>query len=60
MHSASPIHHSREDSLDSSSVSWSDEERPVTPTYNLDIEDKPANKSIEPKNLLGVNIIALK
>lgn len=63
MHSASPIHHQHDDSLMSSSLSWSDDDRPVTPTCNLDAdkEDIATNKSnIEPKNLLGVNKISCK
>ncbi|XP_053384462.1 membrane-associated tyrosine- and threonine-specific cdc2-inhibitory kinase-like isoform X2 [Mercenaria mercenaria] len=57
MHSASPIHHQHEDSMMSSSLSWSEDERPVTPTYHLnaDTDDIVTNKSnIEPKNLLGM------
>ena len=55
-HHASPIRHSsREETLDSSTLSWSEDDRPVTPTYNLDKEESVINKSnIEPKNLLGV------
>ncbi|XP_052798215.1 membrane-associated tyrosine- and threonine-specific cdc2-inhibitory kinase-like [Mya arenaria] len=53
-HSASPVHNTREDSLDTSSLSWSDDDRPVTPTVGQ-AEDTPVNKStIEPKNLMGM------
>lgn len=57
VHSASPIHPSHDDSLTSTSLSWSDDDRPVTPTHNLnpDLEEIMTNKSnIEPKNLMGM------
>ena len=54
VHTASPIQRSCDDTLDTSSLSWSDDDRPVTPTYMDD--DVPVNKStIEPKNLMGVS-----
>ncbi|KAL4224976.1 Protein kinase [Mactra antiquata] len=57
VHSASPIRCIIDDCLNSSSLSWSDDDRPVTPTMNIDAntEDITTNKStIEPKNLLGM------
>ncbi|WAR02921.1 PMYT1-like protein, partial [Mya arenaria] len=44
-HSASPVHNTREDSLDTSSLSWSDDDRPVTPTVGQ-AEDTPVNKCL--------------
>ncbi|XP_060589095.1 membrane-associated tyrosine- and threonine-specific cdc2-inhibitory kinase-like [Ruditapes philippinarum] len=57
VHSASPIHHQNDDSVNSSSLSWSDEDRPVTPTLHLNPETEEAvtiKANIEPKNLLGM------
>ena len=57
-HSASPIH-CHNDSFNSS-IGLGEEERAITPTYelegdNLDLDDAQLTKSnIEPKNLLGV------
>ena len=57
-YSASPVH-CHNDSFNSS-ISMCEEERAITPTYeieggNLEIDDATATKTnIEPKNLLGV------
>ncbi|XP_052233835.1 membrane-associated tyrosine- and threonine-specific cdc2-inhibitory kinase-like isoform X2 [Dreissena polymorpha] len=53
VHTASPIRHTQDDTLDSSSLSWSDDERPVTPTCDL-MEDVPSKVKIEPKNLMDM------
>ena len=63
-HSASPIH-CHNDSFNSS-IGLGEEERAITPTYeleggNLDLDDAQLTKSnIEPKNLLGVCFLKYK